>query len=185
MMCGIGRVTKTMCRDLLILAFFWPSLPARAADCFTGKWKLDPKKSYVDGSYCARLPKVHADLKLKRGSATFRHEGKDGYAFEISGEFNEFPFVMGAPVTFGGHAYQGVWGDEKVVFTSKRVGDHGFELYIATGRNLVPGTSATQQRLKVTEVLLFNVSSDGTILVLSDLPVGEKSPCLTMVFNKR
>ena len=81
MMCGIDGVTKTMCRGLLILAFTSPSLPARAADCFIGKWKLDPEKSYVDGSYCARLPKVHADLKLKRGSATFRHEGKNGYTF--------------------------------------------------------------------------------------------------------
>jgi hypothetical protein len=56
---------------------------------------------------------------------------------------------------------------------------------MASGRNLVPGIRATQQTLKVTEVLLFNVSSDDTTLVLSDLPVGEKTPSLTMVFNKR
>lgn len=148
--------------------------PRQAPDCFIGKWKLDTEKSYVDSSYVPPWPKFHADLKLKRGSATFRREGKDGYTFEISAEFNDGPWAMAAPVTFDDRAYPGVWVDKKIVFTSKQVGDRGFKMLIAN-----------EQTLIVTEVIRFNVSSDGTTLVLSDLPVGEKSPPLTMVFNKR
>jgi hypothetical protein len=148
--------------------------PRQATDCFIGKWKLDTEKSYADSTYRRQfLPKFHADLKLKRGSATFRRDG-NGYVFDISAEFNDGPLGFAGPATFDNHAYKGVWGGKKVVFASDRVGDHGFKLSIAN-----------EQTLKVTEVLLFNVSSDDTTLVLSDLPIGKKSPPLTLVFNKR
>jgi hypothetical protein len=162
-----------MRRGLLILAFISLSPLAQAADCFIGKWRLDAEKSYVDSLSFAPLSKVHPDVKLKRGSATFTPDGKNGYTLEMSGESNHGPFAMGAPVTFEGHAYEGLWGGKTVVFTSKRVGDHGFKVLIAN-----------EQTLKVTEVLLFNVSSDDMTLVFSDLRVGEKSPFLTMVFNR-
>jgi hypothetical protein len=159
---------------LLILAFISLCLRARAADCFIGNWKLDTEKSYVDRSYLRPWPKVRADLKLKRGSATFRRE-RNGYTFEISAEFNDGQYwQIAAPATFDGYAYEGVLYGEKVMFTSKRVGDHGFKIL-----------TANEPTLKVTEVLLFNVSSGDTTLVLTDLRLGEKSPSLTMVFNKR
>lgn len=170
---GIGRVTKTMRRGLLILAFISLSLLAHAADCFIGKWKLDTEKSYVESSYVPPWPKFHADLKLTRGSATFRREGSTGYTFEISAEFNDGNWQIAAPVTFD-HTYEGVWGDKKVAFASKRVGDHGFKILIAN-----------EQTLKVTEVLLLNVSSDDATLVLTDFQGDAKKPALTMVFNKR
>jgi len=116
---------------------------------------------------------LHADLRLKRGSATFRREG-NGYTFEIRAEFNDGDLGFAGPVTFDDHAYKGVWGDKRAVFASERAGDHGFKIVIAN-----------EQTLKVTEVLLFNVSSDDTTLVLGDLPIGDKSPPLTMVFDKR
>lgn len=169
---GIGRVTKTMRRGLLILAFISLSLLAQAADCFIGKWKLDTEKSYVESSYVPPWPKFHADLKLKRGSATFRREGSSGYTFEISAEFNDGNWQIAAPVTFD-HAYKGVWGDKNVVFASKRVSDHGFKILIAN-----------EQTLTVTEVLLFNVSADNATLVLTDFTGDGKKPLLTMVFNK-
>lgn len=170
---GTRRVTKTMGRGLLILAFISLSLLAQAADCFIGKWKLDTEKCYVDSSYVPPWPKFHADLKLKRGSATFRREGSSGYTFEISAEFNDGNWQMAGPVPFD-HAYRGAWGGKAVVFAAKRVGDHSFKILIAN-----------EQTRKVTEVLLFNVSSDGTMLVFSDLPVGARNPSLTFVFNKR
>jgi hypothetical protein len=158
----------------LILAFTSPCLLAPAADCFVGKWKLDAGKSYVDSSYVAPGPKFRADLKLKRGSATFRRE-RDGYTFEISAEFNNGQYWhIAAPVTFDEHAYEGVLDGKKVVFTSRRVGDHGFKIL-----------NANEQTLKATEVFLFNVSSDDMTLVLTDLRLGEKNPSLTMVFDKR
>ena len=162
-----------MRQGLLILAFISLCPLARAADCFIGKWKLDSEQSYVDSSYVPPWPKSRADLKLKRGSATFRREG-NGYTFEISAEFNDGQYWrIGAPVPFDEHAHKGVLYGKEVVFTSKRVGDHGFKLLIAN-----------EQTLKVTEVFLFNVSSDDTTLVLADLRLGEKEPSLTMVFNK-
>jgi hypothetical protein len=63
--------------------------PRQAADCFIGKWKLGTEKSYVDSSYVPPWPKFHVDLKLKRGSATFRREGKYSYTFEVIAEFND------------------------------------------------------------------------------------------------
>lgn len=165
--CGVARVvaqTKVIaCR----------MEPKQATDCIIGKWKLDTEKSYVASSYVPPWPKFHADLKLKRGSATFRREG-NGYEFEISAEFNDGNLGIAGPVTFDDHAYKGAWGDKKAVFASERVGDHDFKILIAN-----------EQTLKVTEVLLFNVSSDDTTLVLSDLPISDKSPPLTMVFNKQ
>ena len=127
MMAGIGRVSKTMRRGLLILAFISLSLLAQAADCFIGKWKLDAEKSYVDSSYVPPGPRLHADLKRKRGRATFRREG-NGYTLEISAEFNDVPWYIAAPVTFDHHAYKGVWGDKIVVFTTDRVSDHGYKI---------------------------------------------------------
>ena len=141
--------------------------PRQPADCFIGKWKLDTEKSYVDSSYVPPWPKFHADLKLKRGSVTFRREGKDGYTFEVIAEFNDGTWQMAGPATFDS-AYKGVWGDKKAVFTSKRVGDHGFKILMAN-----------EQTLTITEVLLFNVSSDDTTLVLTDFRPGEKNPFST------
>lgn len=74
--------------------------PRQAADCFIGKWKLDTEKSYVDSSYVPPWPKFHADLKLKRGSATFRREGKNGCTFEGITEFNDGTWQMAGPATF-------------------------------------------------------------------------------------
>ena len=162
-----------MGRGLLILAFISLSLLAQAADCFIGKWKLDPEKCYVDSSYVPPWPKFHADLKLKQGSATFRREGKNSYTFEISAEFNDGRWQMAGPVTFD-HAYKGVWGGKNAVFASKPVSDHGFKILIAN-----------EQTLTVTEVLLFNVSTDDATLVLTDFTGDAKKPLLTMVFNKR
>lgn len=173
MMAGIGSVTKTMCRGLLILACISLSLLAQAADCFTGQWKLNTERSYVDSSYIQPPSKFHADLKLKRGSATFRPE-RNGYTFEINAEFNVGPWQIGAPVAFDDHVYKGVWGGKEAVFVSERVGDHAFKILIAN-----------EQTRKVTEKLLFNVSSDDTTLVLTDFRPGQNNPILTMVFNKR
>ena len=162
-----------MRQGLLILAFISLCPLARAADCFIGKWKLDSEQSYVDSSYVPPWPKSRAELKLKRGTATFRREGS-GYTFEISAEFNDGQYwQIGAPAAFDEHAHKGVLYDKEVVFTSKRVGDHGFKILVAN-----------EQTLKVTEVFLFNVSSDDTTLVLADFRLGEKKPSLTMVFNK-
>ena len=168
---GYGRVTNTMRRVVLVLAFISLPLLAQAADCFVGKWKLDTEKSYVDSSYIRRA-KLHADLKFKRGSATFTPEA-NGYTFEMSAVSNDGNWQMAGPAPFG-HAYRGAWGGKAVVFAAKRVGDHSFKILIAN-----------EQTRKVTEVLLFNVSSDGTMLVFSDLPVGARNPSLTFVFNKR
>ena len=88
--------------------------------------------------------------------------GKDSYTFEVIAKFNDGTWQMADPATFDA-AYKGAWGDKKAVFTSKRVGDHGFKILIAN-----------EQRLTVTEVLLFNVSSDDTTLVLTDFRPGKK-----------
>lgn len=163
-----------MRRGFLILAFISLCPLARAADCFTGTWKLDTEKSYVDSSYVAPGPRFRADLKLKRGSATFTRE-RNGYTFEISAEFNDGQYWhIAAPVTFNEHAYEGMLDGKRIVFTSRRLGDHSFKVL-----------TANEQTVKVTEVFLFNVSSDDTTLVLTDLRQGERSPSLTMVFNKR
>ena len=162
-------VANKMRRTVLVSAFLSLSVLASDPDYFVGKWKLNLAKSDIEPG-----PDFHPGQKLRRGSATFRLD-RGGYDFEISSQFSDGQYWrIGAPITFDGGISEGALDGKPVVYTGRRVNDHSFKIL-----------SAEKQTGKVTQLFLFNVSSDNTTLVLTSLKLGEKTPSLTMTFDKQ